>query len=115
MPQPSRPSDPATPDARQAPSSYALAIAEAILPLVCASPATCEGVIPGSGGHNGMGYCAHERDGAARLIDLALAPLEKAMEAASNALRSYQYGNAAPELAGEVADTVDAALGKARA
>lgn len=38
-----------------------------------------------------------------------------ALTAASNALRSYQYGNSATELAKEIADACDAALAKARA
>jgi hypothetical protein len=35
----------------------------------------------------------------------------EALQAASHALRSYQYGNASPDLAAEIADACDAALG----
>ena len=49
----------------------------------------------------------------ARLI--AAAPdLLAACEAAYHALRSYQYGNSAPELAAEVADDLAVAIAKAR-
>lgn len=37
------------------------------------------------------------------------------MTAASHALRSYHHGNAAPELASEIADACDAALAKGNA
>jgi len=37
-----------------------------------------------------------------------------ALDAASHALRSYQYGNASPELAAEIANKCDAVLEKAR-
>jgi hypothetical protein len=43
----------------------------------------------------------------------ALPELYTALFAAGAALRSYQYGNASPELAQEVADFADAALAKA--
>lgn len=42
-------------------------------------------------------------------IDLKLI-FEKILPAASNALRSYQYGNSAPDLAKEVADEIDKIL-----
>jgi hypothetical protein len=46
---------------------------------------------------------------------IASAPdLAKALEAATHALRSYQYGNASTELAMSVADFCDVALAKAR-
>lgn len=45
---------------------------------------------------------------------IAAAPeLYKALDAAKNALRSYQYGNASPELAEAIADMADKALAKA--
>lgn len=45
---------------------------------------------------------------------IAAAPdLHKALDAAKNALRSYQYGNASPELAEAIADMADKALAKA--
>jgi len=39
-----------------------------------------------------------------------MAKCVKALEAASHGLRSYQFGNAAPALAGEMADHIDALL-----
>ena len=39
--------------------------------------------------------------------------LREALEAASHALRSYQYGNASTELAKAIADKCDAALSRA--
>jgi len=42
---------------------------------------------------------------AANLFDIDEA--KRLLEAASHALRSYQYGNAATELAGEMADLID--------
>lgn len=48
----------------------------------------------------------------ARLI--AAAPeLLRALMAASNALRAYQYGNSSPDLAKEIANAADAAIAKA--
>lgn len=45
---------------------------------------------------------------------IAAAPeIYKALDAAKNALRSYQYGNASPELAEAIADMADKALAKA--
>jgi len=45
---------------------------------------------------------------------IAAAPeLWQALKAASHALRSYQHGNTAPDLAAQVADFADAALAKA--
>lgn len=45
---------------------------------------------------------------------VAAAPeLYRALDAAKNALRSYQYGNASPELAEAIADMADKALAKA--
>jgi len=43
----------------------------------------------------------------------ALPELWQALKAASHALRSYQHGNTATDLAAEVADFADAALAKA--
>lgn len=43
----------------------------------------------------------------------AVPELYTALLAASNALRSYQYGNASPDLAKGIADFADAALAKA--
>lgn len=40
--------------------------------------------------------------------------LLKLLEAASHALRSYQYGNVATELAAEISDACDAAIEKAK-
>jgi len=43
----------------------------------------------------------------------AYAELVKAATAAVHALRSYQHGNASTELAGEIADALEAALNNA--
>lgn len=52
---------------------------------------------------------------AANAALIAAAPdLLKACTAAMNALRSYQYSNASPELAEEIADSVEEAIAKAR-
>jgi hypothetical protein len=46
---------------------------------------------------------------------MAAAPdLLKVLQAASHALRSYQYGNASTELAQSTADACDAAIAKAK-
>ena len=42
--------------------------------------------------------------------DSEIAELKKLLQAASHALRSYQYGNASTELAKACADKIDAAL-----
>lgn len=46
--------------------------------------------------------------------DKKIAALIKALGAASNALRSYQYGNSATDLAQSTADFCDAAIQSAR-
>jgi hypothetical protein len=65
---------------------------------------------------NGDGNCVvcwSLPDAQARLIGSMaerISALQKLLKAASHALRSYQYGNSATELAEEMANTVDAAL-----
>lgn len=44
----------------------------------------------------------------------ALSEMRGRMEGASHALRSYQYGNCSPDLAADMADSIDAALGNIR-
>ena len=72
-------------------------------------------------------YCGH-RYGRQKTTPVAMAevlkrhiarcpehPLSKAiatLKAASHSLRSYQYGNSAPDLAEEMADTIDAVVSK---
>jgi hypothetical protein len=46
-------------------------------------------------------------DAALRVLALA----RRLLKAASSALKSYQYGNASPELAKEVSETIDKFLG----
>lgn len=52
---------------------------------------------------------AEEKEATARLF-VASAAMREALTAASHALRSYQYGNSATDLAQEIADSCDAAL-----
>ena len=54
-----------------------------------------------------------EAEASARLITAA-PDMAEALKAAVHALRSYQYGNAATELAKDVADRCEAILAKAR-
>ncbi len=49
-------------------------------------------------------------DCALRKYELENATLRKHLEAAYHALRSYQHGNSAPELAKEVADSIGSAI-----
>jgi hypothetical protein len=43
-----------------------------------------------------------------------MSKLVKLLEAAAHGFRSYQYGNAAPALAEEIADAIDVALAKVK-
>jgi hypothetical protein len=42
-----------------------------------------------------------------RMVDKELIEARRLLAAASRALRSYQYGNSATELAAEIADAID--------
>jgi hypothetical protein len=53
-------------------------------------------------------------DGDVAAAICALPKLITALAAAAHALRSYEYGNAATDLAKGIADSADAALNKAR-
>lgn len=43
-------------------------------------------------------------------LQATICDMARLLQAASHALRSYQYGNSATELAEEMANTIDAAL-----
>lgn len=59
-------------------------------------------------------YAGRDANAANAHLIAAAPDLLRMCEAASKALRSYQYGNSAPALAEEIADTVDAAIAKAK-